>query len=347
MEPDKNTPPASADQGGGEKPKDDGQQVPADALSRTPDDLADEEAKNAAANPEQEVANGDGEKKLSPLKQIFRKVNLYILIFALVLVVAGVVTVVNYLNSQKETPAANVAAQTLSADALKQLANTNATVGAPAQTLTIQGNAVITGQTLTRGSLSVAGNFQTGGSIGSPSLTISGTSNLGTAQINSLQVATNTSIQGSTTLRDLNVAGASSFSGAITASQITVTKLILAGNGVLELPNHLSFSGTVPGRSITGSGILGNAGTVSVNGSDTSGSINMGTGNNPTGSGCIVRINFRQKFATQPHVIVSPVGSAAGNMQYYVNKDVNGFSLCTNNTPAANSVFGFDFFVAG
>jgi hypothetical protein len=215
------------------------------------------------------------------------------------------------------------------------------------QTLTIQGNAVIAGQTLLRGNLNVAGNIQSGGSIQGPNLTISGTSNLGTAQINSLQVASNTAIQGTTTMRDLNVSGATSFSGPVTASQITVTKLILSGNGTLQLPNHLSFTGPSPGRAFIGSGILGSGGSASVNGSDTSGTINLNSGNNPSGSGCIVRINFQQAFTSQPRVIISPVGSVAGQMQYYVDRNTNNFSLCTANTPTANQVFAFDYFISG
>ncbi|MFA5172698.1 MAG: hypothetical protein WC426_14140 [Sulfuriferula sp.] len=342
MEPDKNTPPADAGQKPAEEP-----QAPADALSRTPDDLENEKAEQKAANPEANKTEEPGAKKASPIKEFFHKINLYFLIFVLLVVIAAVVAAVNYLNSTKAPVEPNIATQSLSQDALKQLANTDATVGDASKTLTIQGNAIITGQTLMRGNLNVAGNFQTGGSITAPNITISGTSNLGTAQINNLQVATNTAIQGSTTLRDLNVAGTSSFSGAMTASQITVTKLILSGSGTLQLPNHLSFSGPSPGRSFIGSGILGSGGSVSLNGSDTSGTINMNTGNSPNGSGCIVRINFQQTFSSQPRVIISPVGSAAGSMDYYVDRNTTGFSLCTNTTPAANKVFAFDYFVAG
>jgi cytoskeletal protein CcmA (bactofilin family) len=341
MEPDKKTPDATEGEASKEEPK-----APVDALSRTPEDLEKEEAEQKAANPD---AKTDEEpvKKISPLKKLFRKVNLYFLIFLLMVVVAGVVFAVNYLNSQKVVPEPSIANQQLTQDALKQLANTDATVGNTAQTLTIQGSAIIAGQTLMRGNLNVAGNFQTGGSIQGPNLTISGTSNLGTAQISSLQVAQNTAIQGTTTMRDLNVSGTASFSGAITASQITVTKLILAGNGILSLPNHLSFSGSSPGRSFIGSGILGSGGSVALNGSDTSGSINMNSGTSPSGSGCIIKVTFQQAFTSQPRVIVSPVGSAAGSMDYYVERDTKSFSLCTNNAPAANKVFSFDYFVAG
>lgn len=338
MEPDKNTTPSAE----GEKPKDD-QQAPADALSRTPEELEEEQSKQAAEAGASSTPTDPNEKKLSPLKRIFRKVNLYFLIFLLLVVVAGAVTIVNYLNSQKAPVEPNIATQALTQDALKQLANTDATVGNTGQTLSIQGNAIIAGQTLTRGNLNVAGNIQAGGSIQGPNLTISGTSNLGTAQINSLQVAQNTAIQGSTTLRDLSVSGTSTFSGPMTASQITVTRLILSGNASLQIPNHISFTGPSPSRTIN-AGVLGAGGSASINGSDTTGTINVNTGSSPT-PGCFARINFQQAFTNQPHVIVSPVGVGAGQTQYYVDRNTTGFSICTAVSAPANSVFAFDYFV--
>lgn len=321
----------------------DASQAPADALSRTPEEL--EEEKVQAAKNSETTLEDPSVKKLSPLKKFFRKVNIYFLLFLLVLVVAGVITAVNYLNSQKVEPEPEIASQKLTEETLKQLANTDATVGNTSQTLTIQGNATIAGQTLARGNLNVAGNFQTGGSIQGPNLTISGTSNLGTAQINSLQVAQDTAIQGNTTMRDLSVSGSATFSGPVTVSQLSVTRLILSGNAVLSVPNHISFTGPSPSRSITAS-VLGSGGTVSISGSDTSGTINISTGNNPT-AGCFARITFQQAFTSQPRVIVSPVGAGAGQSQYYVDRNNAGFSICTAAPAPANQVFGFDYFVAG
>lgn len=340
MEPDKNKPEGTDSQAPKVEP-----QAPADALSRTPEDLKDEEDKQAAANVDPNAATEPGEKKISPVKKLFRKINLYILIFSLVVVVAGAITIVNYLNSQKAPPAPNIANQKLTESTLKQLANTDATVGNTSQTLTIQGNAVIAGQTLLRGTLNVAGSLQTGGNITAPGLTVSGKTNLADTQINSLQVAQNTAIQGTTTLRDLNVSGTSSFSGAMTASQITVTKLILSGNAVLQIPNHLAFTGPSPSRSSGPGSLLGAGGTVSINGSDTTGTISINTGNSPSTPGCFASITFHQAFTSQPHVLVSPVGSAAGLLEYYVDRSATGFSICTNNTPQANKVFAFDYFV--
>lgn len=337
MEPDKKTD-APAE---GEQPKSDAQ-APADALSRTPDDLQEEEAKQKAENPGT-GADEPTAKKVSPIKKLFKKINLYLLIFILMVVIAGAYMVVSYLNSQKAPVEPNIATQSLNQEALKQLANTDATVGNTSQTLTIQGNAIIAGQTLMRGNLNVAGNFQTGGNIQGPNLTVSGTSNLGTAQINTLQVAQNAAIQGNTTMRDLSVSGTSTFSGPMTASQITVTRLILSGNATLQVPNHISFTGPSPGRSVNNA-VLGNGGTASINGSDTTGSVNINTGGSPA-AGCFVQITFNQRFTNQPHVLITPVGAGAGQTQYYVTRTNTGFSICTNNAAPPNSVFGYDYFV--
>lgn len=336
MDPNSNTPPTDESQPPAS-------QAPADALSRTPEDLEQDPSVQAAKAADIKAAEDPSAKKVSPIKKFFRKVNVYFLIFVLIVAVAGVIAVVNYLNSQKAPEEPNIATQSLTQDALKQLANTDATVGSASQTLNIQGNAIIAGQTLTRGNLNVAGNFQSGGPITAPSITTSGAANLGTIQTNNLQVATDVAIQGKTTVRDLNVAGTTSFSGAVTASEITVSQLILSGNAVLRIPNHISFTGPSPGRSIN-AGVLGSGGSASINGSDTTGTVNINTGGSPQ-PGCFVQITFAQKFSNQPHVLVSPVGAGAGQLQYYVDRNQSGFSICTNNAAPANHAFAFDYFV--
>lgn len=317
--------------------------VPADALSRTPDDLDQE----SAANPDNADKPAEpAEKKISSIKKFFRKVNLYFLIFVLILVVTGVIAAVNYLNSTKPQEEPALQGQALSQESLKQLANKDASIGDTSQTLTIQGNAVIAGQTLTRGNLNVAGDFQTAGSITGPSITVSGAANLGETQANSLQVATNAAIQGTTTLRDLSVSGTTSLSGAVTASQLTVSRLILSGNAVLQIPNHISFTGPAPARSGITASVLGSGGSASVNGSDTSGTVNISTGAN-TQPGCFVKITFAQRYSAQPRVIISPVGRGAGATQYYVDRDASGFSICTAGAAPTNQAFAFDYFIAG
>ena len=124
------------------------QDAPADALSRTPDELEEEQA---AAKVEPEATDGVKPKKVSKLKLFFKRINVYLLIFILVVIVAIAVTIVFYLNSQKPPVEPTVASQELTEEALRGLANKDASVGGASQTLTIQGNAIIDGQTLMRG----------------------------------------------------------------------------------------------------------------------------------------------------------------------------------------------------
>lgn len=327
-----------------EKSSVDTQQAPADALSKTPDELDDEKAAQAAADTDLSGLDGElPEKKVSGFKKFYRKINIYFLIFVILMVVAGAIALVMYLNSQKPAVDPDIQSQSLTTEELKQLANTDASVGSTAQTLTIQGSAVINGQTLARGNLNVAGNIQSGGSLQAPSLTVSGATNLNDTRVNGLQVAGNVAIQGTTTIRDLNIAGAASFSGPITASQITVTRLVLSGNASLEVPNHISFTGSTPSRT-TNAGVLGNGGSANLSGSDTAGTINVNSGNNPTG-GCFITVRFNQAFTRQPRVVVSPVGSAAGQLQFYVERNTTTFSVCSVNAAGANQAFSFDYFI--
>ena len=317
------------------------QEAPSDALNLTPDKLSEEEA---AAQPQKATADPTPkQKKPSKLVRFFKKINVFLLLFILLLIIAGVVTIVYYFNSQKITPKAGVSSQQLTPDALQKLSNTDASVGSASQTLTIQGNAIINGQTLMRNNLNVAGELQTSGSIKTPDITVAGTASLGSAQINNLQVASNTAIQGSTSVRDLSVSGSASFNGAVTASQLTTTRLILSGNASLEVPNHIGFTGPTPSRSLNG-GALGGGGSASIAGSDTTGTVNINTGNGPA-AGCFVRINFNQRFTNQPHVLISPVGAAAGQTRYYADRDQAGFSICTATAAPSNQSFAFDYFV--
>jgi hypothetical protein len=283
-------------------------------------------------------------KQPSGIKTFFKKVNIYLLAFVLIVIIAGAVTIVSYLNGKKAPPAPEVATQELNEDVLKQLANSDATVGGSGQTLTVQGNAIFSGQILAKQDLGVSGTIQAGAGIVVPQITVSGQSNLAEVQINSLQVANNTTMQGILTLqRDLNVAGSAAFNGPVTIGQLTVNRLIMSGNASLQIPNHISFPGASPGRTVNPS-VLGAGGTASVSGSDTTGTINISTGNG-TVPGCFATVNFNQRFTSTPHVLVSPVGAGAGQTQFYTERSATGFSICTANAAPTGQAFAFDYFV--
>ncbi len=321
------------------------QSAPADALEKTNEELGQEAARETAVNADGSTAkDGKPAKKVNPLKQFLKRFNIYLLLFVLVVLIAVVVSAVGYLNGKKTPKAPSANNQTLSSDTLKQLANSDATVGDTGQTLTIQGNAIFSGQVLVRSDLNVAGTIKLGNELNVPNLTVANTSNLSTAQANTLQVAQGSTFQGTVTIQhDLNVGGAAAFSGSLTAAQITVTTLTMSGNAQLNVPNHIGFPGASPGRQIFPN-VLGAGGSASVNGSDNTGTVNINTGSGPT-AGCFITMTFNRPFASTPHVIISPVGIGAGQTQYYVNRSTTTLSICTANTPPANSVMAYDYFI--
>ncbi|HSX36835.1 MAG TPA: hypothetical protein VLG13_01810 [Patescibacteria group bacterium] len=280
--------------------------------------------------------------RLEKLRNRARGLNIYLLVFILLLVVSGIISYVAYNASKRNNGATVINSQTLDQKTLQQLANADATIGTSNQVLNVQSNTVFGGKVLVRDSLEVAGGLQLGGSLSLGGITVSGSSTFGQVQVNNnLAVAGDTALQGQLTVqKNLNVNGSGTFGGALSASQLTVSALQL--NGDLTLTHHITAGGATPSR--TSGPALGSGGTASLSGSDTSGSININTGGSP-GAGCFITVNFAAKFNATPHVIVSPVGSGAAGLSYYINRSTSNFSICTTSAPPSNAGFGFDYLV--
>ncbi len=272
---------------------------------------------------------------------MFERFSIYLLLFVLVLVIAAIVVAISYVRSHSNTPS-KPANQTLSQSALSQLANSDVTVGDAKQVLNVQSNAVFAGQVLVRSDLQVAGKLQVGGSLTLSSIAVSDSAILGTAQVNkNLQVAGDSTLQGQLSVqKNLSVNGSGTFNGPVAAPQITTSTLQL--NGDLTFTHHVTAGGVTPGRS--NGNALGSGGTASVSGSDTAGSISLSTGSGPS-AGCLVTVTFAAKFNSTPHVVVTPIGAAAGGLGYYITRTTTSFTVCTTSAPPAGQSFGFDYLI--
>lgn len=280
--------------------------------------------------------------KVGRLKQLRQRLNIYLLLFAFIILLAVVILAVAYLESRQTSTTGSLQTQNLSQGTLQQLANSDATVGSSQSVLNVESSAVFAGQVLIKQGLQVAGNLQIGGTVALSNLTVAGTSQFGQLTVNkNLSVAGDTAFQGAATIaKSLQVNGSGTFSGALSAPQITTPSLQLNGN--LVLTHHISTGGGTPNRS--DGTALGSGGTSSVSGSDTAGSITINTGGSPA-AGCFATITFATAFSATPHVLVTPIGSAAAGLSYYVNRSSTSFSVCTATAPPAGSTFGFDYFV--
>lgn len=279
----------------------------------------------------------------SLLKRLRARLNVYFVIFVLLIIGAITAAATLFLNTRSANQAASITTQSLTDATMKQLANSDATVGSPKQILNVQSNAVFAGKVLVRQAVEVAGNLTVGGSLTLSNLAVSGLGTFDQIQANSLNIGNNAAVQGQLTVQKaLSVSGSGSFSGPLTAPSINTSNLQLTGD--LATTKHIISSGTPPVK--RDGNALGAGGTSSASGADTAGTVSINTGSNPA-AGCFITLVFAQPFANTPHVLITPVGSAAGGIPYYVNRSSSSFSICTVNPPPAGASFGFDYFVIG
>ena len=287
--------------------------------------------------------NQDEEPHNKPKKSLAQRVqglvghfNIYLLLFVLILLLAGIATFASFRASKNAANQSNIGGQTLTADDLKNLKNNDTQVGDAKQTLTIASNAVFNGKVLVRDSLDVAGTIRVGGALSLPGITVSGTSAFENVQIgNNLSIAGNTAVQGTLTVqKSLSVGGGASFAGTVSAPTISVDQLILSQN--LQINRHIETGGGTPGVT---SLISGNY--ASINGSDTAGTVTIKFG---AGGGKIARINFTNRFNQTPHVVISVVGSQCANGGYYLDDiTTSSFTMGIITAPGGGSSCSFNY----
>ncbi len=274
------------------------------------------------------------------IQDLIAGINIYFLLFVLVLLLAAIASFASYKASKKAADQNNVAGQALSTEDLQNLKNNDTTVGDAKQTLTIASNAVFNGRVLVRDSLDVAGTIRVGGALSLPGITVSGTSSFENVTVgNNLSVSGNEAVQGTLTVqKNLSVGGSATFAGTLSAPSLSIDQLIM--NKDIQLNRHIDAGGPTP-RAASGTAV-GSAGTVSVSGTDTAGtvSINFGTG---LVAGIIANITFGNAFAQTPHVVITPVGSSCANLNFYVNRTTAGFSIGTTNNGNPGSSCAFDY----
>jgi cytoskeletal protein CcmA (bactofilin family) len=235
-----------------------------------------------------------------------------------------------------------ISSQSLSQSATNQINGNETDVGGTDQTLNIQSNAVFSGNTLFKNDIDVAGSIKVSGALSLPGINVSGTSTLGQVNANSITASGNETVKGQLVVNQgLTVNGSSTFNGPVNASSITASTITI--NGDTTFSHHIYTNGSIPRVSTSGS--LGSGGTASVNGSDTSGIVNMNSGSG-AGSGCLATLTFAQAYSTAPFVEITPVTAAGGNSGYYVTRTTTGFSICAD-SPPSNSSLSFDYFVTG
>ncbi|MCA9348872.1 hypothetical protein KC878_01870 [Candidatus Saccharibacteria bacterium] len=283
--------------------------------------------------------------KSSIFKKIKSKItglNIYFLIFLLILVISGIVTFLLWQTSKKaeQVNTETITFEQLSQQTIDDLRNKDSTIGDAQQTLTVASNSVFNGRVLIRDSLDVAGTINVGGSLSLPGITVSGTSTFETVDVSSnLTIGGDTAVLGNANIQgNLNVSGGGTFGGILTAASITIDSLTLNNN--IQLNRHIDTGGGIPGA--TAGGAVGGGGTVNINGTDTAGTVNINTSASAS-SGTLAVITFVRSFNQTPHIVISPVGSSASSINYYITRTTSGFTIATSSPAPASSSLTFDY----
>lgn len=296
-------------------------------------------AKNAAEAAKEDLAIKH-ETIGTKIRGLLSHLNIYLLLFILVILLALIIAFLAMRsNNQQTAKDAIKSSQDLTQETIDQLKDTQSVLGDPKQTLNIESNAIFSGKVLVRDSLDVAGTIKVGGSLSLPGITVSGTSSFDSVQINNLQISGDTAIQGTLSVqKGITVSGSATFSGPISAPQVTTDNLEL--NNDLKINRHIDTGGPAPG--ITPGSSIGGGGTVSINGTDTAGTVTINTGGS-TGGGILANMTFSRPFNETPHCVVSPIGYGAAALDYYLTRTVNGFTIATTNAPPGGTSFSFDY----
>ncbi len=278
---------------------------------------------------------GPKKKKRFSIIAFIKHINVYFLFFLLIVVVAGLIVFIGYQRDQEGAEQEQISSQELTAEELAQLSGSDTVIGDPQQLLTIESNAVFSGQVLVRDSLDVAGAIRVGGDLSLPGITVSGASNFDEIQANNLSIAGDTNIQGQLTLdAGVTVGGGGTFGGGVSTPLVTTDSLQLTGD--LQINRHIDAGGPTP--SVSSGSAVGSGGTASVSGTDSAGTVTINPGGG-AGNGPIATVSFAQSFNQTPHVVVTPVGRS---VSYYITRTTSGFTIHAAQSLSSGS-FSFDY----
>jgi hypothetical protein len=254
---------------------------------------------------------------------------------------AGVIAFV--LRGQKGEEKVNRETVTLSSETLDKLGVSRNPVGNAGTELTVGPDARFNGTVTVGSDVSIAGQLKLNskfsaneasltklqaGDTSLSQLNVNGDGTFSNLSLrNDLTVVGATRVQGPMTLSQLltvnnsvNISGNLAVGGALSARSFQASSLV--SDSTLTIGGHIITRGAAPG--VSPGSALGSNGTVSISGSDASGTVgvNFGVGG---GNGIIATITFRQPYGATPRVVVTGVGRGMGSL--YVFRSATGFSI--------------------
>jgi Concanavalin A-like lectin/glucanases superfamily len=128
---------------------------------------------------------------------------------------------------------------------------------------------------------------------------------------------------------------------------VTVQNLTVSAN--LTVSGHIITGGATPTYTVGTAANCSSAGSVTITGNDTSGTVSITTGSSPCSvSGLLATVKFAVSFGTAPHITLTPGGSTALALGVYADDSTvstTSFDIDTNSTPAAGTTYQWNYLV--
>ncbi len=112
------------------------------------------------------------------------------------------------------------------------------------------------------------------------------------------------------------------------------------------MDGHLVTGGPTPTNAVGAAANCSSAGTISVSGDDTSGTITVTTGTGSCAAGTLATVNFSSSFTANARIVFSPANAKASTLQYFNGTTGTGsFTLDTNNAASVSTTYMYNYWV--
>ena len=160
--------------------------------------------------------------------------------------------------------------------------------------------------------------------------------------LSNLLITGDLTVKGTLTVTDLVVTGNITVQGNLTVEGKTEL------NGDVQVKGRVYSYGEAPDIEIAPA--LGSLGTAAISGTDTAGSVvfKAGAGLTETlGAGEAIHVSFTGTYNYEPRVQVTPTSETAAGLEYYVQRDADGFKIVFTKPLESGREYRFDYFIIG
>jgi hypothetical protein len=127
-----------------------------------------------------------------------------------------------------------------------------------------------------------------------------------------------------------------------TSKIVTVTSLVSTGN--ITVNGHIVTGGSAP--AIAAGSAACTAPSISVSGTDTSGTITITTGTGCAAGGTLATVTFATPFGVAPRVLLTPATANAAGLASYIDStavSTTSFAIGANTTPADSTTYKWNY----